>query len=314
MLVLKADPWMPDHGMGFEVSEEEAPAPANPFVETEDWSRPIVPTAVPGGPVWFVDGVRRVELRLIAQDHGVRAPGLFGSYAVGTVRSEARAAFREAAVARSVVLGGGLVPEPVQVAVGGEHLAFGPASDPGSDPDRPLWRLQQLMREAEGSLAARVAWSEGDLVLADGPLTFFDATGSPVVGIVKRFGRVYLERERESLLPRLEAGERTPLFLVGEEGARVERYAWYTRLVPLRTPWHDHAGVVRCEVRAGVGLDEASRLADRVSALLPPFAGRASDPRAPQNLAPVGRLEAWLRHRMGDAAMLRRALMAWLAG
>ena len=56
----------------------------------------------------------------------------------------------------------------------------------------------------------------------------------------------------------------------------------------------------------------ARELADRVTALLPRYAGRPSDPRTPQNLAPVAGLETWLRHRMGDRAMVRRALLAWL--
>ena len=61
-------------------------------------------------------------------------------------------------------------------------------------------------------------------------------------------------------------------------------------------------------MRAGVGLDEAVAMADRVTALLPAFAGRPSDPRTPQNLAPVAALEGWLRHRMGNRAIVRRAL------
>jgi hypothetical protein len=96
-------------------------------------------------------------------------------------------------------------------------------------------------------------------------------------------------------------------------GQAVERYAWYLRLVPLRVPWHDHAGVVRCEVPAGIGIDAAVRLADTVTALLPGFAGRPTDPRAPQNLAPVGGLETWLRHRMGHPGIVRRAVLEWLS-
>jgi hypothetical protein len=62
-----------------------------------------------------------------------------------------------------------------------------------------------------------------------------------------------------------------------------------------------------------VGLPASLQLADRVSAFLPDYAGRPADPRTPQNLAPVAGLESWLRHRMGDRAMIRRALVAWLA-
>ena len=56
----------------------------------------------------------------------------------------------------------------------------------------------------------------------------------------------------------------------------------------------------------------ARDLADRLTAALPSFVGRASDPRAPQNLAPIGALEGRLRHRMGDARFIRRAVLEWL--
>ena len=130
---------------------------------------------------------------------------------------------------------------------------------------------------------------------------------------MKRFARRYLEDEQERLLSSLQAGERTPVFGLELPDQALERYAWYSRLVPLRSPWHDHAGVVRCEVPAGIGIDAAVALADWVAALLPRFAGRPTDPRAPQNLAPVGGLETWLRHRMGHAAIVRRAVLEWLS-
>ena len=62
-----------------------------------------------------------------------------------------------------------------------------------------------------------------------------------------------------------------------------------------------------------VRIDEPdAAVADRVSALLPDFAGRPSDPRTPQNLVPVAGLESWLRHRLGATALVRHALMAWI--
>ena len=45
--------------------------------------------------------------------------------------------------------------------------------------------------------------------------------------------------------------------------------------------------------------------------LLPAFASEAhKDARAPQNLYPIGGLERELRHRLGDAELLYRALRA----
>ena len=313
VLTLRADPWSPEYGMGFQASLEEPPRRADPFVETSDWSRPVRPRAEGPRTVWFVDGVRRVDVRLIVENGSRRVPGLFGSYAVGAVRCNARAEFGQHAVARALVTGGGLVPERVEVPCGADRLAFESATDPGDDPDRPLLRLQDLMREREAALAAEVAGGGTELVLVDGPLTLRDPTRAPVVGVVKRFARRYLEDEQEGLLSKLSAGERTPVFGLELPDQAVERYAWYSRLVPLRSPWHDHAGIVRCEVPAGIGVDAAVGLANSVTELLPRFAGRPTDPRAPQNLAPVGGLETWLRHRLGHAGIVRRAVLEWLS-
>jgi hypothetical protein len=167
------------------------------------------------------------------------------------------------------------------------------------------------MRDDEARLARSVADAEDCLVLADGPLGFLELKRSPVVGVIKRFARAYLDSTRESLLPTLGAGQRTPIFGIDLDG-RSRRYSWYLRLVPLRVPWHDYAGLVRCEVTAAIGLRGASDIADRVTSILPRFAGRPSDPRAPQNLAPVGGLETVLRHRMGDPLLIRRALLNYL--
>ena len=58
-----------------------------------------------------------------------------------------------------------------------------------------------------------------------------------------------------------------------------------------------------------VGIAKASELADVVACHLPTFAGRPGlDPRAPQNLTPVGALEGRLKGRLGHAGIVRRAL------
>src|SRR2546422_10123007 len=121
MVVLRADPWSPEYGMGFEggFADEVPLGRTEPFAETSDWSTPLSPTFPDRRPLWFVDGVRRVELRLIAQDGSRRLPGLFGSFAAGGVRCDGRAQFADHRVRRAVVLGGGVVPNPVGVTIGG---------------------------------------------------------------------------------------------------------------------------------------------------------------------------------------------------
>ena len=176
MLTLRADPWMPDYGMGFQAPLEEPPRRADPFVETSDWSRAVHPSAAPARSVWFVDGVRRIDVRLIAENGTRRVPGLFGSYAVGAVRCESRAEFASHAAARAIVTGGGLVPERAEVPCGAGELSFDAAWAEGDQPEAPLVRLQDLMREREAALAAEVAGSGTELVIVDGPLTLRDPT------------------------------------------------------------------------------------------------------------------------------------------
>jgi uncharacterized protein len=316
MLSLRADPWAPDYGMGYEAPAEEAPLPrCDPLVETADWSRPRPRRPAPRQEVLFVDGVRRVDLSLLAQEDGRQAPGLFGSFAVGAVRCAATATFDRHHVRRAVVLGGGVHHPRVEVACGTASLTFEPATDSGTDPNAPLAKLQDLMREAEQGLVAELVLAGAPLVLADGPLRWKEspAPAAPVVGVVKRFRRRYLDPPQEALLARLEPGDRTPVFALVDEEDTPRSYSWYSRLAGAGPPWHDYAGLVRCEVRAGMGADGAVAMADRVAALLPAYAGGPADPRTPQNLAPVAALEGRLRHRMGDRGLVRRALLGWLA-
>ena len=104
----------------------------------------------------------------------------------------------------------------------------------------------------------------------------------------------------------LEAGERTPLFVVGES---VTRWSWYVRLPgPLV---HPLAGIVRCEAGTDLPLPAAVVLADVSACSLPRFASAVhKDTRAPQNLYPIAGLERTLRSRLGDQALLLRALRA----
>ena len=66
---------------------------------------------------------------------------------------------------------------------------------------------------------------------------------------------------------------------------------------------------MRLEAAADQSVEEAARLADLTAVTLPAYASVPhKDPRAPQNLFPIGGLERELRHRLGDAALVHRAL------
>jgi hypothetical protein len=102
----------------------------------------------------------------------------------------------------------------------------------------------------------------------------------------------------------LEDGQRTPVFATG---TAFSRYACYLRLPGgLATPW---AGVVRLEVPADLDVPDAIALLARAAGVLPRYASEPhKEPRAPQNLYPIAGLERALRRRLGDEALLYRAL------
>ena len=315
MLKLKADPWNPGYGAGAEApfEEEATEVVADAAVETTDWSEPLSPHPCPDEPVGFVDGVMRIDLRVLAQDEDRRAWGLLGSYGAGGVLCNGSASFADnPCIGRVMVLGGRMTSPPLELTVGTTALAYQTRSVSVDAPQEQRRTLQRLMLEAEQRMAMRLA-TEGWLVFADGPLHLKTAGDLPVVGVVKRMVTAYLEGTEAALLPRLTPGQRTPLFALGN--GVIDRYAWYQRLIPSNGLWHELAGLVRCEVRMEMGVDEARLVADRTACLLPDFAGRPGiDPRAPQNLTPVGALEGRLRHLLGHPVVIRRALQALLAG
>jgi hypothetical protein len=141
------------------------------------------------------------------------------------------------------------------------------------------------------------------LLIVDGPLR----SGGHLrgtVGSIKTQHRSYGPPIVQQTVADLAAGQRTPVFAIGD---RFARWSWYLRL-PGPVP-HRLASVVRCEVDADLPVDEVVRLADTVCATLPRFASSpAKDSRAPQNLYPIGGLERHLRHLLGDAPLLMRGL------
>jgi hypothetical protein len=313
MTTLRVDPWDPEYGTSLELEElEEAPQAVELDVEPVSW-QPVAPEAVAELPCYaFVDGVRRIDVRLFAEEGGVTAPALAGSWAVGAAWSTLPPSIGEIVVGRTLVLGGGLSHGDLIGTVGADELRYLFIGVQGPTPLDPIVGLQNVMREAEAALARRIFLSgDADLLVLDGPLSYF--VDGPVVGMIKRQSRSYLPSDRSKILNELGAGERTPIFQLGEQ--RLERYSWYARLAPVRPIDGAMTGVVRLEVAREVGLDKARSLADLTTAVLPRFASVVGrDPRAPQNLYPVGQLERVLRHRLGDAGLVQRALESSLWG
>lgn len=301
---LTLDPWPPDYesAVAFETPAEEAAGDADTSVEGVDWA-PIRPdSAPPVRQLCFVDGVRRVEARVLGDDNGTLRHGLLGSFATGAVVCGGeKAGFERIGVQRLLVLSGearDFAPLPI----GGATVAFQSVATAASTPDDILAAFQRHMREAEARLGESLA-AGGRPVIVDGPLSYVSSARRGVTGLIKRIQLPYLAAAEFSLVPRLGTGERTPLFAIGE------RYSWFLRLAEGRAIEHAFAGIVRLEISAAAGLEEARAAADFSAWHLPLFASSAiRDPRAPQNLVPVGALEEELRRRLGDPLLIRRAI------
>lgn len=293
--------WAPEFGApvgGDVLGDSEAEVDLAVEVPPDDWG-PIAPTTAPASTVLFVDGVERIDARVWVDDGaGVSRQGVCASWAAGVVRCDGRAAVVATEVRRGVLCAGAPV-DPI-VTRHGDYRAYPVADVPAGDP------LSQALGRARGDLEGRVAVEAGpdrELLVVDGPLGDRRRIDG-AVGYIKAHHVSYLPAAQQRVIGQLAPGERTPLFAVGTGRFR---YSWYLRLPgPATHPWW---GIVRCEASGDLPVDDAIARADLVGATLPRFASRPhKDPRAPQNLYPIAGLERELKRRLGDAALLERAL------
>lgn len=298
--------WAPEYGAPVEqaaLDESQAPVDISAELPADQW-RPLDPTAstVVPAELAFVDGVRRVEARVWVTDDpggdngGAARLGLCASYAAGVVRCNGAATVVDAAVQRSLFCDG---PDllPIETA----HGRFGVRQVATGSPDALTLGLQAAMGELESHVSAQVP--ADCLLVVDGPLRDRRLM-LHAVGYVKTHHVSYLPAAVSDVVPLLRAGQRTPVFLVGDA---FRRWSWYLRLPGDRS--HGWTGVVRCEASPDRTVDEVRALADVCALALPRFASEAhKDKRAPQNLYPIAGLERELRRRLGDPRLLYRAL------
>lgn len=307
-LQLRLDPWPPEYDgpIQFEQLEEETAATIDTDVEATDWTPIQAEAASLDKKLYFIDGSRRIEARVLADHPQGLAHGLFATVAVGAVSAgESAAECQSLKVERWLILGSGLIPEDMETTVGNQKFIFTATSTAGSSPRDLLNTLQNLMREREAELASSL--QSAGRVFADGPLTYFTEVTTPVVGIIKTLHKMYLSGEHFRTVLRLNIGERSPVFAITD--GKYDRYSWFLRVSDRRVYDHDLAGILRLEVRSGMGVERAVEVANSSQSTLPRFASSpVRDPRAPQNLLPIGALEERLRHRMGDPWLIRRAI------
>jgi hypothetical protein len=304
------DPWDPGYGLAFNEeldggALEESTAELNLDLEipAAQW-RPITPDPAPPlpGTVLFLDGVRRIDARIWVHGRNLQpAPGIAASFAAGLVCCDGAARVANVTVERGLFTAAADATDIItRSARYPARLAAGPGLDQLS------LALQQRLTNAEVQLALTFRsthQTDDDLLIVDGPLrgrTHLERT----VGYIKTHHASYLPAEQAAVVAALTPGQRTPAFTMGTSW---RRSSWYLQLPG--TPGAPWSGIVRLECSAELPPAKATRLADLTARLLPPLASTPhKDPRAPQNLVPIGGLERELRHRLGDQQLLYRAL------
>lgn len=263
-------------------------------MEAAQWA-PVLPEGDIAEDILFIDGVRRVDASLwIEQPPDFPGFGLAATYAAGAVRCNGRATIEAAEIDRGLFTSSGATDISTQVGT------YGVKATRGTTPEELWLGIQQRMGDLEARVAREVGG--GEVVVVDGPLSHHrDVTNA--VGYIKTQKVQYLPIELRSVLVSLPPGYRTPLFLTTTSWSR---FSWYLRLANHAGP---AGGLVRCEIDGNTTVVEAVKMANQVTATLPRFASdRHKDPRAPQNLYPIGGLERELKHRLGDRELAVRAL------
>jgi hypothetical protein len=296
------EPWSSEYGSPMQIDEAEADDGRASLIDEEGFEF-VEPPASESVAVAFVDGVRRQEAALSQVVDGWPIAGIAGAYAIGGVLcdGEQSPVFSSETVERMVVWSGGAGGALPSLPTG---WSWSEQSTADTSTAGPIRKLQELMRKAEAALANRLA-VEGFLVLLDGTLWFAaHYEKKNIAGYIKTHHVRLLPEVEARRLPELPAGHRTTIFRT-----EANRYACYLRLTERRRFAPPMDGIVRLEFSGTLPLKDTRSMADRFAAVLPRYAGIPHvDPRAPQNLQPIGTLETRLRHLWGDVHMAERAV------
>jgi hypothetical protein len=301
--------WQVEYGRPNLVAEdEETPEGSAKLVEDDERLARHQGHAPPpdGVSLAFVDGVRRAEALLILPDNGggsgEQAHGMAGALAYGSVliNGVRRPEFGPCEVERLTIWGSSRSDATLPAGPGGWR--WDSMSVDSTEIHAPLRALENIMINRERKLARELAESHR-ITLVDGTLRPMPDLPVPVVGYVKTHHRRLLDLGVHREVPLMEVGWRTSLFRVGTE--RLSAYVRIGAPSSMGSPW---AGIIRIEMFLSLGVERAAAIADQLAGLLPRFAGVAHrDPRAPQNLQPVGALENHLRRLLGMPGLATRA-------
>jgi hypothetical protein len=306
------EPWNPSYGSPSQLdgsdpaTRSSAELKLDVELPTDSW-RPLPPGPDIEAPpvVLLVDGVRRIDAYLWAQDgEGTSFPAVAASYAAGVVRCDLRR--RVAEVVHYRVERGLFTAAPDAAPLGAPPGVYVPRHTKGAQHEDLAKAVQTAMLALELVVSEEVRGStvdDDDLLVTDGPLRGRHRLAR-AVGYTKSLGTEYLAPAQARVVTGCRPGERSPVFTTGPQWPH---YSWYLRLPgPASHPW---AGMVLVQGSPELTAAQATALADRSTVTLPRFASMAyKDPRAPQNLIPIGGLERRLRNLLGDPRVLHRTL------
>ena len=138
---LRLDPWGAEYEGSIQLSDEEETVPVDIRVESAAWAAVRPGPAPRPGRIAFVDGVRRVEHRLLIGNGERTVFGLLGSFGVGAVLVDGVARVGHETIGRVAVAGGGLKLDPFVAPVDGRGaLLFEPRSRAGERRPSPRSR------------------------------------------------------------------------------------------------------------------------------------------------------------------------------
>jgi hypothetical protein len=317
------DSWDPGYGTSFGIDgspETVTSVVTDVEVAADEWAPIAVIPVEPPRATIFVDGVRRIDARIwidAGSPAGSGGPateasmGLCASYAAGAICCCDRGAHVlepeirrglftvDAAATGLETWAGDYPPFPAKL-----NENQGLALSLSTALQQRLTELELLAAvNARGHAPEHGTPDGSELLVVDGPVRGREHLPR-VLGFIKSHQIAYLEPRLHGLVASLAPRERTPVFLIGGSW---DRFSWYLRLPgPPSHPW---SGIARLECAANVTAADVIALAHLSQAVLPRFASEEfKDPRAPQNLYPVGALEKELRRRLGHPSLVYRAL------
>jgi hypothetical protein len=309
--IWRLDPRPISYESAVQVDEDDAgDVRVDPNVEksADEWA-PISPEprTLPDC-VAFVDGVQRVEMRVIGDAEGRVTYGALTSLAVGATFYRSGAGACEPGLPERILAlaGGGTDTGEMRVTVGRATLDFQPRNSHMPGFPGMYDALTSARRECETRLGEELVGSGCPLVIVDGRLNFQSSRSSMAMGLIKTMQKQYLQGTALGVLTQLTTGSRSPIFVIERDRSV---YSWYLRLADRNPVDHPWAGLVRLETLDALGINGAIALADVVTQHLPRFASTPQwDARAPQNLYPIAALESVLRRRLGDHELIRRGI------